>query len=63
MTIDPTSVRCVHSWRIEPPSGPTSAAWCKRCGAEKSFRNGMDYPDFSLSGSRYGSYANKEMAS
>lgn len=30
---------CVHYWVIAPPDGATSFAFCKRCPAEREFRN------------------------
>lgn len=39
--------RCAHHWKIEEPNGTFSAGVCKRCGAEKSFRN---YDEMALGG-------------
>lgn len=30
---------CQHHWLIETPRGATSMGRCKRCGAEREFRN------------------------
>lgn len=55
-----TATPCAHHWIIETPhGGVTSAAYCRKCGATKAFRNAMEYPDFSLSGSQYGSYRDR----
>lgn len=60
-----TATRCAHHWIIETPhGGATSAAYCRKCGAERAFRNAMEYPEFSVvSGSQYGSYRNRGRAS
>ena len=33
---------CKHHWLIETPRGTTSKGRCKRCGAEREFRNSAD---------------------
>ncbi len=33
---------CRHHWIIEVPNGPTSRGVCKRCGAEREFRNSSE---------------------
>lgn len=33
---------CRHHWLIEVPNGPTSRGVCKRCGAERVFRNSSE---------------------
>lgn len=30
-------------WTIAPPNGPVSMGICKKCGAEKEFRNSFEY--------------------
>ena len=30
---------CVHHWIIEPPDGPVSSGYCRKCGVEKQFQN------------------------
>ena len=30
-------------WIIEPPNGPVSSGKCKKCGAEKEFKNSFEY--------------------
>jgi len=30
---------CQHHWLIETPRGAISRGYCKRCGAEREFRN------------------------
>jgi hypothetical protein len=35
----PAELRCVHHWRIESPSGAVSHGICRKCGAERDFRN------------------------
>lgn len=30
---------CAHHWRIAEPNGPLSDATCRKCGADKRFRN------------------------
>lgn len=52
------SAICRHHWVIETPNGSTSGGYCKRCGANKEFRNSTedlmwDSDSFSLNGSRY----------
>lgn len=38
-----TTAPCAHHWILASPSGtPTSAAYCKKCGAEKQFANSLD---------------------
>jgi len=32
-------VLCAHYWQIEPPAGACSHAICRKCGAERDFRN------------------------
>jgi len=54
---DPTG-ECQHHWVIDTPNGSYSGGRCKRCGAERSFRNSnedmmWDSDSFSLNGSRY----------
>lgn len=49
---------CRHHWVIDTPSGSVSGARCKRCGADREFRNSSedlmwDSDSFSLNGSRY----------
>ncbi|MBI2767409.1 MAG: hypothetical protein HYX53_16060 [Chloroflexi bacterium] len=36
----------VHHWRIEEARGPVSRGTCKRCGAEKEFKNWIGETDF-----------------
>ena len=31
-----------HWWVIDPPRGPVSGAWCRRCGRKRMFRNHFD---------------------
>lgn len=33
---------CRHHWVIEMPNGPTSRGVCKRCGAEREFKNSSE---------------------
>ncbi|MCC7365445.1 MAG: hypothetical protein IT303_13850 [Dehalococcoidia bacterium] len=52
------SAVCRHHWVIETPNGSQSQGRCKRCGANKEFRNSSedmmwDSDSFSLNGSRY----------
>ncbi len=52
------SAICRHHWVIETPNGSHSGGYCKRCGAQRSFRNSAedvmwDSDSFSLNGSRY----------
>jgi len=35
----PEAPTCRHHWLIETPRGATSKGRCKRCGAEREFRN------------------------
>ena len=35
---------CVHHWRIETTSGPTSLGVCRGCGSTRSFDNGDWFP-------------------
>jgi hypothetical protein len=35
----PRMGECCHHWIIAPLDGATSPAFCKRCGAEREFRN------------------------
>ena len=35
----PEAPTCRHHWLIEPPGAATSKGRCKRCGAEREFRN------------------------
>jgi len=35
----PEAPPCRHHWLIETPRGATSKGRCKRCGAEREFRN------------------------
>ncbi len=35
----PEAPTCQHHWIIETPHGATSRGRCKRCGAEREFRN------------------------
>src|SRR3989337_4407616 len=45
---------CKHHWLIETPRGTTSKGRCKRCGAEREFRNSAsDYVWEDDSGSGY----------
>lgn len=30
---------CVHHWRIDTPNGAESAGVCRKCGAQRAFRN------------------------
>ena len=30
-------------WVIEPPNGPVSTGKCKKCGAQKEFKNSFEY--------------------
>ena len=34
---------CTHHWLIDPPDGPVSKGVCKKCGAEKDFKNYIFY--------------------
>jgi hypothetical protein len=34
-----TTATCIHWWRLDPPAGTISRGRCKRCGAERAFRN------------------------
>lgn len=34
---------CLHHWVIETPNGAFSAGHCKRCGAERRFRNSSEF--------------------
>lgn len=48
---------CSHHWVIDTPNGALSGGRCKRCGAEREFRNSnedlmWDSDSFSLNGSR-----------
>jgi hypothetical protein len=52
------SAVCRHHWVIETPNGAVSEGHCKRCGADRAFRNSSedllwDSDSFSLNGSRY----------
>jgi hypothetical protein len=52
------SAVCRHHWVIDTPNGAVSGGLCKRCGANKEFRNSnedlmWDSDSFSLNGSRY----------
>lgn len=52
------AVGCRHHWVIDTPNGALSGGRCKRCGADKEFRNSSeelmwDSDSFSLNGSRY----------
>ena len=33
---------CTHHWLIDPPSGETSQAVCKLCGARREFDHSSD---------------------
>lgn len=33
---------CRHHFLIEPPTGPTSKGYCKRCGEQGVFLNSVD---------------------
>ena len=49
---------CRHHWVIDTPNGALSGGFCKRCGAQKEFRNSSedllwDNDSFSLNGTRY----------
>jgi len=35
-----------HRWILDEPNGPVSNAVCRRCGAERRFRNWLDEIDF-----------------
>lgn len=35
-----------HHWVLDEPNGPVSNAVCRRCGAEREFRNWLDEIDF-----------------
>ena len=53
-----TSAMCRHHWVIDTPNGALSSGHCKRCGADKAFRNSSedllwDNDSFSLNGTRY----------
>lgn len=37
---------CIHHWRIAEARGPVSIGTCKRCGATRTFRNGIDFWEF-----------------
>jgi len=43
MPADGGGSSCAHHWLIETPSGETSPARCKRCGAERQFKNGLQH--------------------
>jgi hypothetical protein len=52
------SAMCRHHWVIDTPNGALSSGKCKRCGADKEFRNSSedllwDNDSFSLNGTRY----------
>jgi hypothetical protein len=49
---------CQHHWVIDTPNGALSGGRCKRCGANREFRNSSedllwDSDSFSLNGTRY----------
>ena len=53
-----SAAACRHHWVIETPNGSVSTGRCKRCNANKEFRNSSedlmwDSDSFSLNGSRY----------
>lgn len=33
---------CQHHWLLEPPTGPTSTGFCKKCGEIKQFPNSIE---------------------
>ena len=35
-----------HHWLIEEAQGPTSRGLCRRCGAEREFKNWIEESDF-----------------
>lgn len=35
----PVEPVCAHHWQIDPPAGSSSHAVCRKCGAERDFRN------------------------
>ncbi len=42
----PATPEHAHHWRIEEPNGQSSHAICKKCGAEREFRNWLAETDF-----------------
>ena len=40
---EPEEPSCKHRWTISSPEGTDSIGICKRCGAERSFRNSVEY--------------------
>lgn len=41
-----TIVDHAHHWVLGEPSGPLSVGTCKRCGAQRNFRNWLEEIDF-----------------
>lgn len=41
-----------HHWMIDEANGPQSEGRCKRCGAEKAFKNWLEASDFITSEER-----------
>lgn len=39
--IESAGEKCAHHFVIEPPNGPTSNGYCKKCGSNKMFPNDM----------------------
>jgi len=36
----PAKPKCKHHWMIDSPAGPVADAWCKICGATRTFKTG-----------------------
>lgn len=57
------ATQCRHYWLLEPPSGPTSRAVCKLCGATREFSNATDdyiYEEEAVSSWKSGRYRLEE---
>ena len=46
---------CSHHWLVDPPTAPTSHAYCKLCSKKATFSNGPLYRDWLTLPSRSGS--------
>ena len=50
--IETATVPHTHHWVIDEANGPHSPGRCKRCGAEKAFKNWLEASDFITSEER-----------